>query len=134
MVRIDKYLWSVRLFKTRTLAADFCKRGKVMVGDRVVKPSYLPSVGDVIRLKKGAVEFSFKVLGIPTGRVGAKLVALYMQNVTPQAQLDLLAMVNANNGYREKGTGRPTKKERRTLTEFSEEAFAFDEFDFEEEI
>lgn len=127
-VRIDKYLWEVRLFKTRALATEACRRGKVFVANKSVKPSFLLSVGNEIGIKKGPVLFSYKVLSVPTGRVGAKLVGLYISDITSREQLELLNIINQNCGFREKGSGRPTKKERRELTDFIEDSYMYDDF------
>lgn len=121
-IRIDKWLWAVRLFKTRTLASDACKRGHVMVDNVVVKSSKVLKIGDVVQLKKNPVVFSFKVIGIPSSRVGAKLVSEYMQQVTTADQLHLWEMLKLDmRNARAKGLGRPTKKERRSLDSFIED-------------
>lgn len=129
-VRIDKWLWAVRLFKTRSLAAEACKKGKVLIKGIEAKPSRNIKVGDVVCVKRNPVLFSFEVLGLAENRMGAKLVPDYMKNVTTPDQLELfeLGKIAAQNN-REKGTGRPTKKERRDLDEFFEPVF-FDEDDF----
>jgi len=129
-VRIDKWLWAVRLFKTRSLAAEACKKGKVLIKGVEAKPSRNIKVGDVICVKRNPVLFSFEVLGLSENRMGAKLVPEYMKNVTTPDQLELfeLGKIAAQNN-RERGTGRPTKKERRDLDEFFEPVF-FDEDDF----
>ncbi len=127
-VRIDKYLWEVRLFKTRASATDACRKGKVFVASKAVKPAFLLSVGDEIGIKKGPVLFLYKVLSIPTGRVGAKLVDLCISDITSSEQINLLNAINQNNGFRAKGSGRPTKKERRELTDFIEDSYMYDDF------
>lgn len=129
-VRIDKWLWAVRLFKTRSLAAEACKKGKVLIKGVEAKPSRNVKVGDVVCVKKNPVLFSFEVLALSENRMGARLVPEYMTNVTTPDQLELyeLGKIAAQNN-REKGTGRPTKKERRDLDEFFEPVF-FDEDDF----
>lgn len=129
-VRIDKWLWAVRLFKTRSLAAEACKKGKVLIKGVEAKPSRNVKVGDVVCVKKNPVLFSFEVLALSENRMGARLVPEYMKNVTTPDQLELyeLGKIAAQNN-REKGTGRPTKKERRDLDEFFEPVF-FDEDDF----
>ena len=129
-VRIDKWLWAVRLFKTRSLAAEACKKGKVMIKGIEVKPSRNVKVGDVVCVKRNPVLFSFEVVGLAENRMGARLVPEYMKNVTTSDQLELfeLGKIAAQNN-RERGTGRPTKKERRDLDEFFEPVF-FDEDDF----
>lgn len=131
-VRIDKWLWAVRLFKTRSLAAEACKKGKVLIKDVVAKPSRNIKIGDVICVKRNSVLFSFEVLGLAENRMSAKLVAEYMSNVTTPDQLEMyeLAKVAAQNN-RDRGTGRPTKKERRDLEGFFEPDF-FDDSDLDE--
>jgi ribosome-associated heat shock protein Hsp15 len=113
--RIDKYLWAVRIFKTRALASEACKKGKVMINDMSVKPSRSLKPGEVITVKKVPVLYSYEVLDPLQKRVGAKLVELYMKDVTPQEELDKLKMQDDFFIKRERGAGRPTKKERRTL-------------------
>ena len=129
--RIDKWLWAVRIFKTRSIASDACKLGRVTIGGQKVKSSRTVRVGEVIEVRKPPITYSFKVLALAEQRMGAKLVPEYMENVTPQAQLDLLEM-NRIAGFvgRAKGTGRPTKKDRRDLDEFTEPEY-FDDFDFD---
>ena len=129
-VRIDKWLWAVRLFKTRSLATEACKKGKIMILGNTVKPSRNIKVGDVIQIKKPPVVFSFKVLALTENRMGAKLTPEFIENVTSQEQLDLLEMRQSGAyGLRDKGTGRPTKKERRDMDEYFEAND--DEFDFD---
>lgn len=130
-VRIDKWLWAVRLFKTRSLAAEACKKGKILIGGVEAKPSRNIKVGEVIGVKHNPVLFSFEVLALAENRMGAKLVPDYMKNVTTPDQLELyeLGKMAAKNN-RERGTGRPTKKERRELDELFEPTFYID---FEEE-
>lgn len=129
-VRIDKWLWAVRIFKTRTIAADACKLGRVTMGGNRVKPSKMIKVGEVIDVKKPPIVYSFRVLALSQNRMGAKLVPGFMENVTSREQLDLLEM-NRVNGFidRAKGLGRPTKKDRRELDEFTTPEYV-DEFDF----
>lgn len=130
--RIDKWLWAVRIFKTRTVAADACKKGRVMVGGVSVKPSRTVRVDDVIQVKKPPVTFSFRVLALADKRMGAKLVPDFMKNVTPPEEYEVLEL-NKISGFvdRQRGTGRPTKKERRDLEQFTD-TFDFDEFDWDE--
>ncbi len=136
-VRIDKWLWAVRLFKTRSLAADACKKGKVSIGGAVAKPSRMIKVNDVIQIKRNPILFSFKVLALTENRMGAKLVPDFMENVTTPDQLALLEMGKLSGFIdRARGTGRPTKKERRDLEAFTEEPIFVDEdwdFDFSNE-
>ena len=132
--RIDKWLWAVRIYKTRSIAAEACKKGHISIGERSVKPSHTVRVGDVVKVKKSPITYSFRVLKAAENRVGAKLVPELMENITPQEQYEILEMSKIS-GFtdRQKGTGRPTKKERREIDRFSEEAFDcdFDEFDFD---
>lgn len=119
-VRIDKWIWAVRIFKTRTVAADACKKGRVMIGDTPVKPSRTVKVGDIVKVRKPPVTYSFRVLALTENRLGAKLVADYMENITPKAELDMLEIVKISGFVdRRKGLGRPTKREGRQLEEFT---------------
>lgn len=115
-LRIDKYLWSIRVYKTRTDATDACKGGKVRVNGTDIKPSKGVKVGDVITARKGAVAYTYKVLELIDKRQGAKLVPRYAENLTPQEELDKLrAPVETFFLKRDRGTGRPTKKDRRQM-------------------
>ena len=133
--RIDKWLWAVRIYKTRSIAAEACKKGHISIGDRTAKPANNVRVGDIVNVKKAPITYSFKVLKCAENRVGAKLVPELMENVTSQEQYEILEMSRIS-GFtgRARGTGRPTKKERRDLDQFVEEGFEFDleEFDFDE--
>lgn len=123
-VRIDKWLWAVRIFKTRTIATDACKKGRVLLGDVATKPSRMVKVGDVVKVRKPPVTYSFKVLGLTENRLGAKLVPGYMENITPQSELDLLDVVRISGFIdRRKGLGRPTKREGRELSRFTEQVY-----------
>ncbi len=136
-VRIDKWIWAVRIFKTRTIAADACKKGRVMIGDVIAKPSRMVKVGDVVSVRKPPVTYSFKVLALTENRLGAKLVPEYMENVTPQSQLDLLDVVRISGFIdRRKGLGRPTKREGRELSRFTDSMYDTDgwDFDFDEDF
>lgn len=118
-IRIDKFLWAVRLYKTRTIAADALKRGKVSMGGQQVKSSRVVKIGDVIAIKVPAATRSFEVLQIPRSRMGAKLVKDHIREVTPKDQQDLLEMYHLQMSMqRQKGLGRPTKKERRDMESF----------------
>lgn len=129
--RIDKWLWAVRVFKTRTIAADACKKGRVMMGGVQVKPSRVVRPGDVVEVRKPPITYSFKVLQAIENRVGAKLVPEVMENVTPASQYELLEMSRISGFVdRARGTGRPTKKDRRAMDEFVTPAFDSD-FDFD---
>ena len=115
-VRLDKYLWAIRVYKTRTDATDACKGGKVRVNGLDVKPSREVKVGDVITARKGAVLYTFKVKELLSNRVGAALVPQYAENLTPQEELDKLrAPVETFFLKRDRGAGRPTKKDRRQM-------------------
>ncbi len=129
-VRIDKFLWAVRLFKTRARAADFCKKGKVSIGTKTAKPSSEVKTGDVINLRKGPVTLSFSVLALAQNRMGAKLVPNFLLDVTSKQQRELLEMQRlAQLGGRQRGQGRPTKKDRRDIVEFQleQQGYAHDD-------
>lgn len=133
--RIDKWLWAVRIYKTRSIAAEACKKGHIMVRDKAVKPSFLVRVGDIVQVKKSPITYSFKVLQCAENRVGAKFVPELMENVTPAEQYEALEMSRISGFVdRARGTGRPTKKERRSMDTFIDSAadFDFEEFDFED--
>lgn len=133
--RIDKWLWAARIFKTRTIAAAACKKGQVTMKGVTLKPSRLIRVGDVIDVRKPPVTWSFRVLQAIERRVGAKLVPEVLENVTPPEQYELLEMSRISGFVgRAKGTGRPTKKERRTLDDFTEDVPQFfGDFDWEDD-
>ena len=137
-VRIDKWLWAVRIFKTRTIATDSCKKGRVSIGDALAKPSRMVKVGDVVKVRKPPVTYSFKVLALTENRLGAKLVPEYMDNITPRSELDLLEVVKISGFIdRRKGLGRPTKREGRELSRFTEQAYGDDlgwDFDFDDDF
>lgn len=134
--RLDKFLWAARIFKTRTIAADACKNGRVMIDGVKQKPSRMVKEGDVIQVRKPPITYSFKILQAIQNRVGAKLVPEIMENVTTPDQYELLEM-NRISGFvnRARGTGRPTKKERRELDDFVTPAFFgdFEDFDFDDD-
>lgn len=128
--RIDKWLWSARIFKTRTIAADACKNGRVMVNDVQVKPSRMVKVGDKVSVRKSPVTYSFKILKTIEQRVGAKLLPEIYENVTPPDQYELLEMTRISGFVdRQRGTGRPTKKDRRQMDAFLSLEDFFDEED-----
>ena len=134
--RLDKFLWAARIFKTRTIAADACKNGRVMIDGVKQKPSRMVKEGDVIQVRKPPITYSFKILQAIQNRVGAKLGPEIMENVTTPDQYELLEM-NRISGFvnRARGTGRPTKKERRELDDFVTPAFFgdFEDFDFDDD-
>ena len=130
--RIDKWLWTVRIFKTRTLAAEACKKNRVMINNVSVKASRNIKVSDVIQVRKPPVIFSFKVLKLADKRMGAKLVYEFMENVTTPDQYEILEL-NKISGFvdRQKGAGRPTKKDRRDMENFTGN-INFDDFDWDD--
>lgn len=118
-VRIDKFLWSVRLFKTRSLASEACQKGHVQISDVRVKPSRLVRRGETIQLRRPPVLYTYKILDLPPSRVGPKLVELYLKNITTGDQVALLEVLKLDRqNQRAKGLGRPTKKERREIDSF----------------
>ncbi len=119
--RADKFLWAVRLYKTRSKAADACKTKQIMIGDTIVKPSRMLQVGNEIKIKHPPVYKVYRIKQILHKRVGAKLVQDYIEDITPQEHLYTLDVINKNvKLQRDRGTGRPTKKDRRDLNEFFE--------------
>ena len=142
-VRIDSFLWAVRIFKSRSLASDACKKGRVTINAQSVKPSRLVVAGDVIGVRKAPVTYSFRVLQTARNRMGAKLVPDYILNVTPREELEVLELQRISGFIeRAKGEGRPTKKDRRSLDEWQgmnqnffieNEDFFSDDFDLDSE-
>lgn len=145
-VRIDKWTWAMRIFKTRTIATEACKKGRVTIGSGdsavIAKPARMIKVGDIVNIRKPPVTYSFKVLALTENRLGAKLVPEYMENITPQSQYDLLEVVKISGFVdRRKGLGRPTKREGRELSKFTENVydngwdfdFDFDDLDDDDE-
>lgn len=132
-MRIDKFLWCIRLYKTRSLAADEIKKNRVSIGDSPVKSSKEVKVGEIIRIKKNQILYTIKVIQIPKSRVGAKLVPLYIEDHTEKEQYELLKMRRSEQSYyRNKGEGRPTKKDRRELSEFISDSPNDDDTDWED--
>lgn len=131
-VRIDKWLWAVRLFKTRSIAIEACKKGRITIKGITVKPSRMIKVGDIIEIRKPPITYSFEVLDLTERRMGAKLTADFRKDVTPASELQILEL-SKMSGFidRARGTGRPTKKERRDIEDFFEDDF---DFDFEDEV
>ena len=126
-MRIDKYLWSVRFYKTRTIAADEIKKNRVSIGENTVKSSKEVKAGDVIKIRKNQIDYKIKVIDIPKSRVGAKLVALYVVDMTEKDQYEILQMRKSSQEYyRQKGVGRPTKKDRRDMDDYSADGSAED--------
>ncbi|MFK8269221.1 RNA-binding S4 domain-containing protein [Capnocytophaga cynodegmi] len=128
-MRIDKFLWCVRYFKTRNIATEACKKGHIRINGEAVKPSREVFAGDKIVVRKNQINYELKVLDIPLSRVGAKLVDLYRHDLTPpeafeQAEIQKLAQ----EYYRQKGEGRPTKKDRRAIDNLLNEIDDDDDF------
>ncbi|MBF1460182.1 RNA-binding S4 domain-containing protein [Prevotella pallens] len=135
VARIDKWLWAARIFKTRSIAADACKNGRVTISGTNVKPSHTIKVGEIINVKKPPITYSFEVLQTIEKRVGAKLIPEVYKNVTDAKQYELLEMSRISGFVdRARGSGRPTKKDRRQLDAFVDPAlFGFDDFEDDEE-
>lgn len=138
--RIDKWLWAVRIFKTRSIATDACKKNRVSINGQPAKASKEVKAGDKVTVRKPPIEYKFEVIEAIQKRVGAKLVAEYMRNITDPEQYEILKL-NKLSGFidRAKGLGRPTKKDRRELEQFqgdvSDEVFFFDwEEDFDDDF
>lgn len=132
--RIDKWLWAMRVFKTRTIATDACKKGRVMMGGVAVKPSRAIKVGDVIDVRKPPITYTFRVKALAPNRLGAKLVPEYLENITSPEQYELLEMTRISGFVdRRKGLGRPTKRDSREMARFREDSYADTFFlDFED--
>ncbi len=133
-VRIDKWLWAMRIFKTRTIATEACKKGRITLNDDVnpAKPARMIKVGDTVHVRKPPVTYSFVVKALTENRLGAKLVPEYLENITPQSQYDLLDVVKISGFIdRRKGLGRPTKREGRELARFTDTYASDDGWDFD---
>ena len=131
--RIDKWLWAARVYKTRTLASDACKNGRITINGALAKPSRTVKVGDQVGVKKSPITYTFRVLQAIEKRVGAKLLPEVFENITPPEQYELLEM-NRISGFidRARGTGRPTKKDRRALDDFADTpSFLDEDFDLD---
>ncbi|MDR1763274.1 MAG: RNA-binding S4 domain-containing protein [Dysgonamonadaceae bacterium] len=123
-VRIDKWLWAMRIFKTRTIALEECKKNRITVNGSEVKPSRTVKIGDTVTVRKPPITYSFRVLNLSQNRLGAKLVPEYLENITPSEEYEILEMSKISGFVdRARGSGRPTKKERRDLDRFSEDTF-----------
>lgn len=120
-MRIDKYLWCIRYVKTRNIGTQICKKGSVRINGDIVKPSREVYPGDKIQLRKEQINYLLEVIDLPESRVGAKLVDLYRKDTTPKEAFETNEMLQyAKTYYRSKGVGRPTKKDRRDLEDFTE--------------
>jgi ribosome-associated heat shock protein Hsp15 len=114
-IRIDKWLWAVRIFKTRSQATEACRKGKILINDTAVKPSHTVKINEIIRIKYPPAIFSYLVKGLLEKRLSVKEVIHFVENITPHEELDKLTQADTFFIKRDKGTGRPTKKDRRTL-------------------
>ncbi len=131
--RLDKWLWAARIYKTRTLAADACKNSRITVNGANAKPSRTIKAGDEISVRKSPVTYTFRVLQPIEKRVGAKLLPEVMENITPPGQYEILEMSKISGFIdRARGTGRPTKKDRRAIDDFNTPLFIDEDFDLED--
>lgn len=121
-MRIDKYLWCIRVFKTRSIATTACKKGQIKIDAKSVKPSRDIFGGELMVIRKNQINYQIKALSLPESRVGAKLLDQYRKDVTPKEAFEKTEMLKfAKDYYRKKGTGRPTKKDRRDIDNYQEE-------------
>ena len=135
-IRVDKYLWAMRIYKTRSIATDACKCGRVKMNGVEVKPSRMFHVGDIFTVRKGPITYTYRILQLWGNRLGAKMVPEYLQDITPKEQLELLELArSAAQSGRDRGTGRPTKKDRRDIEQFFSDDYNYllDEDDYLEE-
>lgn len=127
-MRIDKYLWSTRYFKTRNIATNACKKGHVKINEQTAKPGREVFPMDKIVVRKNQIDYQFTVLDIPDSRVGAKLVDIYRKDTTPKEAFEHQDLLKySKDYYRKKGTGRPTKKDRREIDDYLDAPTDFDE-------
>lgn len=132
-VRVDKYLFAMRLYKTRTIAADACKKGRITMGGAQLKPARTFHIGDVFSVRKGPITYTYRIKQLSENRLGAKLVPDYLQDITAPDQLELLELARlAGQTGRDRGTGRPTKKDRREIETFLSDDY-LDIIDFDDE-
>jgi ribosome-associated heat shock protein Hsp15 len=132
-MRIDKFLWSIRFYKTRSIATEEIKKNRVSIGESTVKSSKEVKEGDVIKIRKNQIDYKIKVIQIPKSRIGAKLVPLHIKDVTDKEQYELLKMRKMSQDYyRTKGEGRPTKKDRREMDDYVENDVASDFTDWDD--
>lgn len=135
--RIDKWLWAARIYKTRTLASEACKMGRIAINGAQAKPARTVKPGDEVSVKKAPITYTFRVLQPIEKRVGARLIPEVLENITAPEQYELLEMSRISGFVdRARGTGRPTKKDRRALDDFSEASIltdfvSLDDFDFD---
>lgn len=120
-MRVDKFLWCVRYFKTRSVATEACRQGKVKIGGANVKASREVFVTDKIRVRKNQIDYEIEVLDLPKSRVGAKIASLYVNDITPKEAFEKMELLKySKDYYRKKGSGRPTKKDRRDIDDWVE--------------
>ncbi len=132
--RLDKWLWAARIYKTRTLAADACKNGRVTINGAQAKPSRMVKAGDEIGVRKSPITYTFRIRQAIEKRVGAKLLTEVFENITPPEQYELLEMSHISGFIdRARGTGRPTKKDRRALDDFTAPIFLDSDFDIDDD-
>lgn len=132
-MRIDKFLWSIRFYKTRNIAAEEIKKNRVSIGTSAVKSSKEVKEGDIIKIRKNQIDYKIKVIQIPKSRIGAKLVPLHIQDVTDKEQYELLKLRKMSQDYyRNKGEGRPTKKDRREMDDYVGNDIASDFTDWDD--
>ena len=121
-MRIDKYLWCIRIFKTRGLATEACKKNHISINNQKVKPSKEVFGGEKLTVRKNQIDYQFEVLDLPTNRVGAKIAGLYYRDITPKEAFEKQDLLKySKDYYRKKGTGRPTKKDRRDIENYTDE-------------
>ena len=120
-IRVDKWLWAVRIYKTRNQATEACKKGRILIREQPVKPSRVLRINDIVQVKRPPVIYSYKVTGLLAKRLSARLVKDYIENITPESELQKLKVKETFFISRDKGSGRPTKKERRTMDKLREE-------------
>jgi ribosome-associated heat shock protein Hsp15 len=132
-VRIDKFLWAIRIYKTRSIAADACKNGRITMNGIQLKPSRTFHVGDTFSVRKGPITYTYRILQLCQNRLGAKLVPEYIRDITSKEQLELLELARlAGQSGRDRGTGRPTKKDRRDIEVFMSDTY-LDEIDWDDD-
>ncbi|MBI9042444.1 RNA-binding S4 domain-containing protein [Lutibacter sp.] len=121
-MRIDKYLWCIRFYKTRSIATEACKKGHVKINGDSIKPSKTVFSGEKLTVRKDQINYQIQVLDLPTSRLGAKLVDLYRKDITPPEEFEKLELLKySKDFYRKRGAGRPTKKDRRDIEDFSDD-------------
>lgn len=132
-VRIDKFLRAMRIYKTRSIAADACKNGRITMNGIQLKPSRTFHVGDTFSVRKGPITYTYRILQLCQNRLGAKLVPEYIRDITSKEQLELLELARlAGQSGRDRGTGRPTKKDRRDIEVFMSDTY-LDEIDWDDD-